>query len=267
MYMPHKIWNPEDYDKQSVLQFRTAMNMLDTLPLQGNEKILDIGCGTGKISHQIATQRVPHGSLTGVDINEQMITYAKNNYAAANLVFECNNVLSITHEDFFDVAVSFWTLSWIPMADQLHALNNIIQSLNEHGKLFLMYPLRHDAYDVVDMVIKKPEWQEYFSEYSLPRPFITEEQYTDEILAYIPMDINVAKKEIECRYTDDEEMMASINCWLSHVDEIPQDKKHQFLLDVANSYKQHRGISEPIMYYSTLEITGEKYTLRNTLTP
>lgn len=263
--MPQKVWNPEDYDKQCVLQYNTAMNMLSTLPLQGNEKIIDIGCGTGKISSQIANERIPDGHLVGVDINEEMISFAREHYVANNLSFECNDILNITHEDYFDVAISFWTLSWVPMDVQLAALNNIIKSLNENGKLFLMYPLKHDAYDVVNQVIQKPEWKVFFTDYSMPRSFITEEQYRDEIIDSIPMEINLVRKEIECRYQDDNEMKSSINCWLAHVDQIPAELKDIFLDDVLNSYKAYRGISEPIMYYSTLEITGEKNTLRNTL--
>ncbi|MFC3908548.1 class I SAM-dependent methyltransferase [Legionella dresdenensis] len=265
--MPQKNWNPHEYDKQSVLQYNTAMSMLNTLPLKGNEKILDIGCGTGRITSQIARERLTNGgSIIGLDINEGMIDYAKNNYVHNNLSFECKNVLDMDHEESFDLVISFWTLSWIPLKDQADALQKIIQSLNEDGNLFLMYPLKHDAYEVVTEVIKRPHWQKYFQNYAMPRSFITEEQYKDLILSHIPMDISVQKKEIECRYTSDQEMVDSINCWLAHVDEISEPReKNQFLWEVAEAYKAFRGISTPAMFYSTLEITGCKNTLQNNL--
>lgn len=82
------------------------------------------------------------------------------------------------------------------------------------------------------------------------------------------MVIKVEKKEIECRYKDDKKMMESINCWLAHVDEIPkQEDKQEFLMDIVKAYKTHRGISTPTMYYSTLEMTGEKYTYENVSEP
>lgn len=262
--MPQKNWKPKEYNEQCVLQYNTAMAMLNTLPLKGNEKILDVGCGTGKISLQIAKDRVPKGCVLGVDINSAMIEFAKDHNNHENLSYECNDILNFNKENYFDLAVSFWTLSWIPMKDQLKALNNIIRSLNENGKLFLMYPMKHDAYDVVDKVIKMPRWQEYFVGYSMPRAFITEQLYKLAIISKIPMDIRVHKKELECHYKDEEEMKDSINCWLAHVDEIPkQEDKQEFLMDVVNAYKKHRGISTPTMYYSTLEIIGEKYTFDN----
>lgn len=266
--MPQKNWNPEDYDRQSVLQYNTAMTMLNKLILNGDEKILDVGCGTGRITFQIAKERLnPNGEIVGIDINEKMIGFAKAHYKNTNLFFECQDVLSLDYENHFDIAISFWTLSWIPFDDQLAALNNIIRSLNESGKLFLMYPMKHDAYDVVSEVIKMPKWVDYFTNYGMPRSFITDEQYQEEIIRNIPMELGIVKKEIECRYQDDNEMMASINCWLAHVDQLPSEQeKQQFLLDVTSAYKKHRGITEPIMYYSVLEITGSKLTYQHTCT-
>jgi ubiquinone/menaquinone biosynthesis C-methylase UbiE len=266
--MPQKKWKPEEYDEQCILQYNTAMSMLDTLSLRGDEKILDVGCGTGKISLQMAKERVPNGCVLGVDINAAMIEFAKTHNSRENLSYGCEDILTFDKENYFDIAVSFWTLSWIPMKDQIKALNNIIRSLNEDGKLFLMYPMRHDAYDVVDAVIKMPRWQEYFVGYSMPRAFITEQLYKNAIISKIPMIITVEKKEIECCYKDDKEMMDSINCWLAHVDEIPEpEDKQEFLKDVVKAYKIHRGISTPTMYYSTLEMTGEKYTFENVPEP
>lgn len=260
-----KKWSPVDYDNQSVLQYRTAMNMLSTFPLNGNERILDIGCGSGKISNTISTM-VPRGSVVGLDRNIEMIQFANNTYGAisSNLSFVCQDITDMTYSNEFDAAVSFWTLSWVPMELQARALGNIIESLVENGRLLLMYPMRHDAYDVVEQVIAKPEWRDYFIDYPPPREFITEEKYRSDIISHMPMELHVEKKEIPCRYNDDKEMRLSINCWLSHVDKIPVELKESFLVDVAESYKRHRGISEPIMYYSTLEITGEKPAPRHT---
>jgi trans-aconitate methyltransferase len=261
MYMPEKKWNPSDYDNQSVLQYRTAMSMLENFSFNGNERVLDIGCGSGKISREIST-RVSLGSVLGLDRNEEMIKFADETYTSKNLSFVCQDVTKISYRNQFDVVVSFWTLSWVPMEFQITALNNIIQSLKENGRLLLMYPMKHDAYDTVEQVIKKPEWKEYFIEYSQPREFITEEKYRSEIIDNLSLNLNVKRKEIPCHYENDKEMRDSINCWLSHVDRIPEKLKEAFLFDVAESYKLVHGTTEPIMYYSTLEIAGIKLAPR-----
>ena len=257
--MPQKIWNPEEYDTQCVLQYNTAMEMLNEFLLEGNETVLDVGCGTGKITAEIA-KRTPKGLVLGLDVNKKMVDFAKEKYTKNNLFFVNNDVLSMKYQNCFDVVVSFWTLSWIPLRDQVKALNNIVRSLTENGRILLMYPLRHDAYTVVSEVITRPQWERYFSNYEMPRSFISEAQYRF-ITQQIPMTFNLQKKELKCKYKDDEEMISSINCWLAHVDEIPSEHKSSFLVDVASAYKTFRNISEPTMYYSTLEITGIKNSL------
>ncbi|KTD03804.1 methyltransferase [Legionella geestiana] len=260
-----KHWNPEDYDIQSVMQYRTAMLMLDALTLSGNEKILDLGCGTGKITHQIAESRVQGGRIHGIDINADMISFASANYSLDNLSFECNDVLNIDHENEFDVAVSFWTMSWIPLEDQRKAIENIIRSLKDDGHMFLMYPLKHDAYLVVEEVVHRPDWADFFRDYPMPRTFISEDEYQC-IVDEIPMEISIRKTELECRYISDDEMKQSINCWLGHVDILPtQALKDKFLSDVVSAYKMHRNTTEPVMYYSTLEISGCKSSLKHNL--
>ena len=139
---------------------------------------------------------------------------------------------------------------------QAIALKNILRSLKEGGRLLLMYPVRHDAYDVVEQVIQTPKWSSHFVSYPPPREFISEEQYRGEILSQLPFWVNLEKTEIPCYYESDEEMQASINCWLSHVDQIPEDKRKEFLVDVAEAYKRFRELTEPTMYYSSLIITG-----------
>jgi len=60
-------WNAEDYAKNSSVQFEWAKEIIPKLKLTGNEMLLDIGCGDGKITAQIATApcakaQSPHNS-------------------------------------------------------------------------------------------------------------------------------------------------------------------------------------------------------------
>ena len=65
-------WNASEYDRLSALQATMAEEALSVLKLQGNERILDVGCGNGKTTAEIAA-RVPQGSVTGVDASAEMI--------------------------------------------------------------------------------------------------------------------------------------------------------------------------------------------------
>ena len=47
-------WNPNDYAKQSQAQLDWANAMLEQLPIQTSDSLLDIGCGDGKITAELA---------------------------------------------------------------------------------------------------------------------------------------------------------------------------------------------------------------------
>ena len=59
----HK-WDAPDYQKNSEVQLIWGRELIAKLALQGNEHILDIGCGDGKVTAEIATH-VPHGRVVG----------------------------------------------------------------------------------------------------------------------------------------------------------------------------------------------------------
>ncbi len=90
------MWNPEDYAKNSDAQLKWARELREKLDLQGNESVLDVGCGDGKITADFAVA-LPKGRVVGVDSSAQMIDYATRTYADTqypNLSFACNDARS-----------------------------------------------------------------------------------------------------------------------------------------------------------------------------
>ena len=65
-------WNAELYRERSSLQQAMAAEVLQALELKGSERVLDVGCGEGRITVEIA-RRVPNGSVVGVDASSNMI--------------------------------------------------------------------------------------------------------------------------------------------------------------------------------------------------
>ena len=62
-------WAAAEYARRSQLQESMAAEVLALLELKGSEHVLDVGCGDGKITAQIAA-RVPHGAVVGVDASQ-----------------------------------------------------------------------------------------------------------------------------------------------------------------------------------------------------
>ena len=83
-------WNAADYAANSAAQQSWARELITRLALRGDEHVLDVGCGDGKVTAEIA-RTVPHGSVVGVDASPQMIEFAQKTFPSGqhpNLEFQ-----------------------------------------------------------------------------------------------------------------------------------------------------------------------------------
>ena len=78
------VWSAADYATNSKVQHAWARELIAKLKLQGNERILDVGCGDGKITAEIA-QAIPKGETVGVDASPQMIEFAEKAYPSTKI--------------------------------------------------------------------------------------------------------------------------------------------------------------------------------------
>ena len=76
---PTAEWNAADYAANSAVQQTWARELIAQLQLRGDEHVLDVGCGDGKVSAEIA-QAAPRGSVVGVDASPQMIEFARKTF-------------------------------------------------------------------------------------------------------------------------------------------------------------------------------------------
>lgn len=123
------------YHTQSSSQFERGKEAIDSLNLQGNENILDIGCGTGRTTNYCASQ-LTTGHVHGTDFSQDMIDFAIQEYKNTDRIsFEQLNVLDLPWDSKFDIAYSFFCLHWV--ANQERAIQNIVRSLKPGGKALL----------------------------------------------------------------------------------------------------------------------------------
>ena len=70
--MPPREWDASSYDRMSDPQLAMARDVIDRLDLRGDERVLDAGCGTGRVTEVLA-QRVPDGGVIAVDGSAAMV--------------------------------------------------------------------------------------------------------------------------------------------------------------------------------------------------
>jgi trans-aconitate 2-methyltransferase len=173
-------WNASEYARISTLQAAMAEEVLALLDLQGAEHILDVGCGNGKTTAEIAA-RVPHGAVTGVDASADMIAFAAAHSGLhPNLRFAVADARHLPYRDDFDLVVSFNALHWIPQQDQ--ALTSIRSAVKRGGLAQLrLVPKgqRTSLEDVLEETRLSSRWSNYFKSFHDPYLHLTAEQYGD----------------------------------------------------------------------------------------
>jgi trans-aconitate 2-methyltransferase len=69
-------WNAASYHEVSTPQVNWGTATLARLPLDGNELVLDVGCGTGRLTEKLL-DRLPHGRVVGIDLSANMLSVAR----------------------------------------------------------------------------------------------------------------------------------------------------------------------------------------------
>ena len=109
-------WDGQSYREVSALQTWVATRSLAGVAMAGDERVLDVGCGDGRITAAVAEQ-LPDGSILGIDPSPRMIA-AAGTFSSPRLRFAVGDVLSMGFRDEFDVVVSFNALHWVPQQDE-----------------------------------------------------------------------------------------------------------------------------------------------------
>src|SRR3954467_7677084 len=70
--MPPREWDAASYERVSGPQEQWGRDVLDRLELDGDERVLDAGCGTGRVTAALL-ERLPHGEVVAVDGSPAMV--------------------------------------------------------------------------------------------------------------------------------------------------------------------------------------------------
>jgi trans-aconitate 2-methyltransferase len=128
--MTHE-FDGKKYEKASTHQKEWGAKLIAELGLRGTERVLDLGCGDGVLTAQMAAL-VPHGEAVGIDASQGMIDVAQHRQGP-NLRFVLMDINELGFVEEFDVIFSNATLHWIK--DHRNLLQNVRRALRTGGVL------------------------------------------------------------------------------------------------------------------------------------
>ena len=121
-------WNSSLYDKKHDFVAEYGKGLLEFIPKDDEQTILDLGCGTGTLTAQLAGLCK---KVVGVDSSQNMIDRAQQQFG--NIEFMVCDALELPFDNEFDVVFSNAVFHWISDHDAL--LKNIYKALKPQGLL------------------------------------------------------------------------------------------------------------------------------------
>jgi trans-aconitate 2-methyltransferase len=239
-------WDAKAYSERNALQTWLADSHLAQLHLDGPERVLDIGCGDGKVSAGIA-RRLKSGSVLGIDPSTRMIAFAQAHFARIeypNLVFAVGDATGLPYRDEFDLVVSFNALHWV--RDQGAALRGIHAALRPTGRAFLeLVPEgpRKSLEDVIEETCASERWARYFAGHTPPYIHLTPEQFR-ELASASGLRVERLERELKTWEFKSRQAFAdwaAVGC-IAWTDSIQQDERAAFIDDALDRYGRLDGV-------------------------
>ena len=121
-------WNSSLYNEKHDFVTEYGKGLLEFIPNNAKQTILDLGCGTGTLTKQLVTLG---SKVVGVDSSPSMINKAKEQFE--NIEFMVCDALNLPFEKEWDIVFSNAVFHWI--TDHNALLNNIHKVLKPGGCL------------------------------------------------------------------------------------------------------------------------------------
>ena len=257
-------WNAQDYAKNSANQFQWAKELIPKLKLRGNEALLDIGCGDGKITADIA-KCLPNGRAVGVDSSEKMVTLAKANFPQKenpNLSFQLMDARKLTFNAEFDIAFSNAALHWI--VDQKAVLKGVRRSLKKGGRLLFQMAGKGNAKDVLSIIEELAHvepWRGYFYKMAFPYCFCDPKEYRVHLQKAGLVAERVELFPRDMKFDGAEGLAGWVRTtWLPFTDRLTADLKVKFIKEIVNRYlKMHPPEADGTVHVGMMRIEVEAY--------
>lgn len=178
MIMTKENWNANKYKEGSSYQYIQAMRAINKHSFDKASRILDIGCGDGRVSANVA-ELIPSGELLGIDSSESMIQQASREFKhVQNLKFALQDVQTMNFKNEFDTAFSSFCLHWFN--DPLTVFEKIFKSLRSGGEaFFILWHPNCPLTSSMNAVAQQEKWRDLMKNFKPQVAFMDDDSYNE----------------------------------------------------------------------------------------
>ncbi|PWB23623.1 methyltransferase domain-containing protein [Flavobacterium sp. HTF] len=167
-------WDPNKYNEFKEDRYKPFGDLTSHIIDKPNLKVLDLGCGTGELTHKLYNQ-LTNPFVIGIDSSAEMLAKAPSQ---ENIEFR---QLSITEqleqESKWDLIFSNAALQWVDNHQEL--FSKIISRINPGGQLAVQMPQQTEntLNKILSELVKEEPYASYLHNWTRPSPVLTLDEY------------------------------------------------------------------------------------------
>lgn len=150
-------WKPKLYNEKHSFVYNYGEDLIKLLNPQKNERILDLGCGSGQLTFKISELAK---EIIGIDKSEEMITDAKSKFP--NIKFQVGDASNFHFNKKFDSIFSNATLHWVK--NYKSSIKCMYKNLKPTGKIVVEFGGKGNVQTIVKQLRKSLQSRNYIKQ-------------------------------------------------------------------------------------------------------
>lgn len=250
--MTPRDWDAATYARISDPQFEWALEVLDRLPLDGDEIVLDAGCGSGRVTKELQ-QRLPAGRVFAVDGSPSMVEKARETLDPDRTTTWVSDLVELEVPEPVDAVLSTATFHWIP--DHPTLFRRLYAAMKSGARLVVQCGGAGNIdgfHGRLGGVAEEPEYAPYFEGMQAPWNFATPAQTAQRLGAAGFTDVECWLQDKPVTPPEPREFLRVV-CLGHHLERLPDELKDPFVDAVCE-----RAGSPLVLDYVRLNVDARK---------
>jgi trans-aconitate methyltransferase len=126
------------YERDSLIQKSAAEKLIGLIDIRRNDRVLDLGCGTGSLTRRIKSMTA--GNVVGVDPSEGMVREAEGKRDGLDITYETRSAEDLGYHEEFTAIFCNSAFQWFRAPHQ--ALKNCYEALQPGGRMGIQAPAK-----------------------------------------------------------------------------------------------------------------------------